>query len=36
VLGNPALATADAAALERRLRPLFELLVHPPADAEPS
>jgi AcrR family transcriptional regulator len=36
VLGSSALATADAPALERHLRPLFELLVHPPADAEPS
>ena len=35
VLGSAALATADARALERRLRPLFELLVQPPADAEP-
>jgi len=31
VLGSPALATADPAALERRLRSLFELLVEPPS-----
>ncbi|GAA5164942.1 TetR/AcrR family transcriptional regulator [Pseudonocardia eucalypti] len=29
VLGSPALATADADALERRLRPVFEALVDP-------
>jgi hypothetical protein len=27
VLGSPALAGADPAALERRLRPLFDVLV---------
>jgi AcrR family transcriptional regulator len=31
VLDSPALATADACALEQRLRPLFEQLVNPPA-----
>lgn len=33
VLGSSALATADVSALELRLRPLFELLVHPPGPA---
>lgn len=32
VLGNSALATADAPMVERQLRAVFELLVHPPAD----
>lgn len=32
VLGSPALATADPAALERRLRPLFDLLVESEAE----
>jgi AcrR family transcriptional regulator len=32
VLGSPALAAADASALEGRLESLFQLLVHPPSD----
>jgi AcrR family transcriptional regulator len=34
VMGSPALTTADPAALERRLRMLFEVLVHPPTGSE--